>query len=61
MSKIALSALKEFCRQALEKEGMSAENAEITARVPVSYTHLRAVYVYLPQNARRPDAYVCVL
>ena len=33
MSKIALSALKEFCRQALEKEGMSAENAEITARV----------------------------
>ena len=33
MSKIQLSALKEFCREALIKSGMNEENAEITAQV----------------------------
>lgn len=33
MSRIRLDALKDFCRQALEKEGMSPQNAELTARV----------------------------
>ena len=33
MSKIQLSALKEFCREALIKSGMNEENAGITAQV----------------------------
>lgn len=33
MSRIRLDALKDFCRQALEKEGMSPQNADLTAQV----------------------------